>query len=158
MQTGPTDSAELAGLAAGFHVPVDRPALAGPRAQPHDLPVPYMHRTRTYYAALGYPRPYRWAQYVDVPFTPLTKPLADSPIFPPMVVRMIQVGEKSGALETLLEKISEFYDEQVDATVEALTSLIEPLMIGIMGGIVGGIVLAVFLPIFKMQQAIGKNK
>lgn len=86
----------------------------------------------------------------------LAKPLANCPIFPPMVVRMIQVGERSGALETLLEKISEFYDEQVDATVEALTSLIEPLMIGMMGAIVGGIVLSVFLPIFKMQQAIGR--
>ena len=84
----------------------------------------------------------------------LAKPLADCPIFPPMVVRMIQVGERSGALETLLEKISEFYDEQVDATVDALTSLIEPLMIGVMGFIVGGIVLSVFLPIFKMQSAL----
>lgn len=88
----------------------------------------------------------------------LAKPLADSPIFPPMVVRMIQVGERSGALEVLLEKISEFYDEQVDATVESLTALIEPLMIGVMGFIVGGIVLAVFLPIFAMQGAIGKTR
>ena len=46
-------------------------------AAPHDVPVPYMYRTRTYYQALGYERPYRWAQYVDVPFTPLSKPLAD---------------------------------------------------------------------------------
>ena len=44
---------------------------------PHDVPVPYMHRTRTYYQALGYERPYRWAQYVEVPFTPLAKPLAE---------------------------------------------------------------------------------
>ncbi len=47
-------------------------------AQPHDVPVPYMLRTRTYYAALGYPRPYRWAQFAEVPFTPLAKPLAQS--------------------------------------------------------------------------------
>ncbi|MGI9421684.1 MAG: glycine reductase [Hyphomicrobiaceae bacterium] len=47
-------------------------------AAPHDVPVPYMYRTRTYYQALGYERPYRWAQYVDVPFTPLSKPLTDS--------------------------------------------------------------------------------
>ena len=46
-------------------------------AAPHDVPVPYMYRTRTYYQALGYERPYRWAQYIDVPFTALTKPLAD---------------------------------------------------------------------------------
>jgi len=45
-------------------------------AAPHDLPVPYMHRTRTYYQALGYDRPYRWAQYADVPFTKLSKPLS----------------------------------------------------------------------------------
>lgn len=47
-------------------------------AQTHDTPVPYMHRTRTYYQALGYERPYRWAQYADVPFTPLSKPLSES--------------------------------------------------------------------------------
>ncbi len=63
----------------------------------------------------------------------LAKPLAQSFVFPPMVVRMISIGEKSGALEQLLEKISEFYDQQVEATVEQLTALIEPIMIGIMG-------------------------
>ncbi|HYF50785.1 MAG TPA: type II secretion system F family protein [Planctomycetota bacterium] len=87
----------------------------------------------------------------------LAKPLSESVIFPPMVVRMIAIGEKSGALEQLLEKISEFYDQQVEATVESLTSLIEPLMIGVMGVIVGGIVLSVFLPIFKIQDALRKK-
>ena len=71
-----------------------------------------------------------------------------------MVVRMIAIGEKSGALEQLLGKIADFYDEQVSATVEGLTALIEPLMIGVMGVIVGGIVLAIFMPIFKMQAAL----
>jgi type IV pilus assembly protein PilC len=67
---------------------------------------------------------------------------------------MISIGEKTGALETLLEKISDFYDQQVKSTVEALTSLIEPLMIGVMGFLVGGMVLAIFLPIFKMVGAL----
>lgn len=84
----------------------------------------------------------------------LCDPLKNSPIFPSMVVRMIEIGERAGALEQLLEKIAEFYDDEVEATVETLTSLIEPLMIGVMGVIVGGIVLAVFLPIFKMQEAL----
>jgi len=88
---------------------------------------------------------------------PLAKPLAEYPVFPPMVVRMVSIGEKSGALEQLLEKISEFYDQQVEATVESLTSLIEPLMIGVMGLVVGGIVLSVFLPIFKIQEALRKK-
>jgi type IV pilus assembly protein PilC len=87
----------------------------------------------------------------------LAKPLGESIVFPPMVVRMIAIGEKSGALEQLLEKISEFYDQQVEATVESLTSLIEPIMIGVMGVIVGGIVLSVFLPIFKIQDALRKK-
>ena len=87
----------------------------------------------------------------------LAKPLGESEIFPPMVVRMIAIGEKSGALEQLLEKISEFYDQQVEAMVEGLTALIEPLMIGIMGLMVGGIVLSVFLPIFKIQDALRKK-
>ena len=87
----------------------------------------------------------------------LAKPLSESPVFPPMVVRMIAIGEKSGALEQLLEKISEFYDQQVEAMVESLTSLIEPLMIGLMGFIVGGIVLSIFLPIFKIQDQLRKK-
>lgn len=84
----------------------------------------------------------------------LAEPLGESGVFPPMVTRMIGIGERSGALEQLLEKISEFYDQQVKATIAALTSLIEPLLIGLMGTIVGGIVLAIFLPIFKLQETL----
>ncbi len=80
----------------------------------------------------------------------LSEPLADAPVFPPMVVRMIAIGERTGALETLLEKIAEFYDGQVKAQVKALTSLIEPLLITFMGVIVGGVVLAIFAPILDM--------
>lgn len=83
----------------------------------------------------------------------LSKPLSECWVFPKMVVRMISIGEKSGALETLLAKIADFYDDQVRAAVDALTSLIEPLMIGIMGTIVGTIVLAIFMPIMAMQKA-----
>lgn len=84
----------------------------------------------------------------------LAEPLSQSWVFPPMVTRMINIGEKSGALEGLLEKISEFYDDQVSAQVKSLTSMIEPIMIGVMGFLVGGIVLAVFLPIFKIQEKL----
>ena len=84
----------------------------------------------------------------------ISKPLQDSGVFPPMVVRMVAIGEKSGALEELLEKIATFYDDQVTAAVDQLTSLIEPLMLAIMGAIVGGIVVAIWMPIFKMQQAL----
>ncbi|MCU0724735.1 MAG: type II secretion system F family protein, partial [Planctomycetes bacterium] len=84
----------------------------------------------------------------------LSEPLSMNPIFPPMVTKMVGIGEKSGSLEVLLEKISVFYDEQVSAAVKSLTSMIEPLMIGVMGFLVGGIVLAVFLPIFELQKQL----
>lgn len=87
----------------------------------------------------------------------LGEPLGRSGVFPPMVTRMISIGERSGALEQLLEKISEFYDQQVKTTVEALTSLIEPLLIAVMGALVGGIVLSIFLPILKIQEALRRK-
>jgi len=88
---------------------------------------------------------------------PLAVPLAKSGVFPKMVTRMVLIGERSGALETLLSKISDFYDTEVKATVKQLTSLIEPIMILLMGVVVGGVVMAVFLPIFKMAGAIGRH-
>ena len=82
----------------------------------------------------------------------LGDPLTATRVFPPMVTRMISIGEKTGALEKLLMKIAEFYDQEVRAMVKALTSLIEPLMISMMGLIVGFIVLAIFLPIIALQR------
>lgn len=84
----------------------------------------------------------------------MTSQLQTSWVFPPMVVKMIGIGEKSGALETLLGKISDFYDSQVHATTKTLTSLIEPFMLVIMGGVVGTIVLAIFYPILQLQSAL----
>lgn len=84
----------------------------------------------------------------------ITTHLQTSWVFPPMVVKMIGIGEKSGALETLLGKISDFYDEQVHATTKTLTSLIEPFMLVIMGTVVGVIVLAIFYPILQLQSAL----
>jgi type IV pilus assembly protein PilC len=84
----------------------------------------------------------------------LAVPLVKSGVFPPMVTRMIAIGEKSGKLETMLLKISEFYDDQVDAAVEGLTSVIEPLIIGVLGVVIGFIVVALFLPIINITQII----
>ncbi len=84
----------------------------------------------------------------------LATPLAASGVFPTMVTKMIAIGEKSGALESLLEKIAEFYDQQVSATVKGLTSMIEPVLIGVMGVMVGGIVRAIFMPIFDRQSKL----
>jgi type IV pilus assembly protein PilC len=87
----------------------------------------------------------------------LSEPLSKSKVFPPMVVRMVAIGERTGSLETLLEKIAEFYDAQVKAAVKSLTSLIEPLLITAMGVIVGGVVMAVFLPILDVVGKLSGN-
>jgi type IV pilus assembly protein PilC len=84
----------------------------------------------------------------------LAKPLLDHPVFPPMVVQMMAVGEDTGALDTMLHKIAEFYDQEVEATTESLTALIEPLMIAFLGGIVGSMIVALYMPIFKIFDLI----
>lgn len=84
----------------------------------------------------------------------LAGPLAEHPVFPPMVVQMIAVGEDAGALETMLAKISQFYDQEVQSTTEQLTSLIEPLMIAVLGAVIGGMIIALYLPIFNIFTLI----
>ncbi len=84
----------------------------------------------------------------------LAKPLTEHPVFPPMVVQMMSVGEDTGALDTMLMKIAEFYDQEVEATTESLTALIEPLMIAFLGGIVGSMIVALYMPIFKIFDLI----
>lgn len=85
---------------------------------------------------------------------PISDPLARSGVFPPMVIRMIAVGEKTGKLEEMLSKIAEFYEEEVNTAIAGLTSMIEPLIIGFLGIVIGGIVVSLFLPILKITQLI----
>ena len=66
---------------------------------------------------------------------PMTQPLANHPVFPPMVTQMMAVGEETGALDSLLRKVATFYEQEVSRTVDALTSLLEPLMIMVLGGV-----------------------
>ena len=85
----------------------------------------------------------------------IARPLEESRVFPPMVVQMINVGEKTGNLDTMLAKIADFYEEEVDSAVETLTAMIEPLMTVVMGIVVGGLLVAMYLPMFDI---IGKIK
>jgi len=84
----------------------------------------------------------------------LCKPLLKHPVFPPMVVQMMAVGEETGALDEMLEKIGEFYEQEVEATVAALTSLLEPALIVVLGGAVGGMVVSLYMPMFNIIKLI----
>ncbi|MFP4477161.1 MAG: type II secretion system F family protein [Desulfatibacillaceae bacterium] len=85
----------------------------------------------------------------------MADPLAETGVFPSMVVQMISVGEQTGALDTMLEKIADFYDKEVDQAVENLTAMIEPFMMVFLGVTIGGLVVSMYLPIFKIAGAVG---
>jgi len=85
----------------------------------------------------------------------LAEPLAETGVFPGMVVQMIAVGEETGAMEAMLGKIADFYDDEVDTAVDALTAMLEPIMMVGLGGTVGFILIAMYLPIFKIAETIG---
>jgi type IV pilus assembly protein PilC len=84
----------------------------------------------------------------------IAAPLARHPVFPPMVVQMMAVGEETGAIDEMLDKIADFYDQEVEATVNALTSLIEPILIVVMGVVIGGMIIALYLPMFDVINLI----
>ena len=85
----------------------------------------------------------------------IADPLKATGVFPPMVIQMIAVGERTGGLSEMLIKISDFYDDEVDAAVETLTSMIEPMVIVVLGSIIGGVLVAMYLPMFEMANTVG---
>ncbi|MGE4233793.1 MAG: type II secretion system inner membrane protein GspF [Bacteriovoracia bacterium] len=82
----------------------------------------------------------------------IAEPLKRSQQFPPLVIHMIAIGEKTGELPNMLQNVSTSYEEQVSAKIEGLTSLLEPAMIIFMGAIVGGIVMSIFLPLMELNN------
>ena len=80
-------------------------------------------------------------------------PLRESKVCDAIVV-MIDVGEETGDLDTMLMKIADKYDEEVDTAVQALISLLEPFLVVLLGTIVGTIVLSLFLPLVKMIESV----
>ena len=84
----------------------------------------------------------------------IAEPMSDVGIFPPMVIQMTGVGEKTGNLGGMLLKLADFYDEEVDAAVDAVVGMMEPIIIVFLGGAVGGLLIAMYMPMFSMGDAI----
>jgi len=84
----------------------------------------------------------------------LAEPLKSTPVFPPMVVHMISVGENTGALDAMLGKIADFYDSEVDQTVNNMMALMEPMVILFLGVVIGGLVVSMYLPIFQLGSVL----
>ncbi len=85
----------------------------------------------------------------------ISEPLAQTKVFPSMVVQMINVGEQTGALDQMLSKIADFYEDEVDTAVAGLMKLIEPVMITVLGAVIGTIVAAMYLPLYSILSKIG---
>lgn len=86
--------------------------------------------------------------------TRLQQCMANTSLFPNMVIQMIAVGEESGSLDQMSAKVADFYEADVDNAVDSLSSLLEPLIMAILGVLVGGLVVAMYLPIFKMGAVV----
>jgi type IV pilus assembly protein PilC len=85
---------------------------------------------------------------------PISQPLVEDPIFPPMVGQMVRIGEETGELDKMLGKVADFYEDEVDTSIQSLTSIIEPLLMIGVGIMVGTIVIAMYLPMFKLYSLI----
>jgi type IV pilus assembly protein PilC len=86
----------------------------------------------------------------------IAQPLKESRLVDDMVVNMVDVGEETGDLDTMLYKIADVYDEEVNVMVEGLIALLEPLMIVVLGLIIGTIVIALFMPLIKLLEGLSK--
>ena len=84
---------------------------------------------------------------------PLSKPLRDCGIFPPMLPQMTKIGEETGNIEDMMDKVADYYEMEVNDATDALTAAMEPLIV-IMGVVVGGIVMAIYSPMLSMYDAI----
>jgi len=79
-------------------------------------------------------------------------PWVFSKLYPPLLVQLIEIGEQSGTLSSLLNKAADAQDEALTYQVQSLTQLIEPLLVVVLGGLVGGMVVALYLPVFQLGQ------
>ena len=82
----------------------------------------------------------------------MTHPLAQSGLFPPLLIEMIRVGERTGEVESMLERVADTYEREVERSLNQLTTLLEPLMTLAMAGIILFMMLAILLPIFQFNQ------
>ncbi len=86
---------------------------------------------------------------------PLSIPIKNAGIFPPMLYQMIKIGEESGDIESMLEKVADYYDEEVEAAAQRLTAVLEPAIIIFLAFVVGIIIMAIMQPMLAMYEGLG---
>ena len=89
--------------------------------------------------------------------SPISRPLSKQPLFPSMVVQMMEVGEQTGQTSQMLDKVADFYEDETNTATESLTSALEPLMVVLLGAVIGVMVVCLYLPMFSVYQHIQSN-
>ena len=89
--------------------------------------------------------------------SPMSRPLGKHPLFPSMVVQMLEVGEETGQTSEMLDKVADFYDQEVETATDSLTSALEPLLVVLLGAVIGTMVVCLYLPMFSIYQHIQSN-
>ena len=89
--------------------------------------------------------------------SPMSRPLSKHPLFPGMVVQMLEVGEETGHTSEMLDKVADYYDQEVETATDSLTSAMEPMMVVLLGAVIGTMVVALYLPMFSIYQNIQSN-
>ena len=85
---------------------------------------------------------------------PLSEPIEDSGLFPPMLYHMMRIGEEAGNSEEMLTKLADYYDEEVEMATQSLMALMEPAIILVLAGVVGVLIGAIMAPMLAMYQAM----
>ena len=85
----------------------------------------------------------------------LARPMELSGVVPPLVTRMVALGEETGQLDRMLMQVADSYEEEVDVQLAGLTQLLEPLLIVFVGAVVGFIVISMFLPLMSLTKLLG---
>ncbi|MBE5865581.1 MAG: type II secretion system F family protein [Lachnospiraceae bacterium] len=86
---------------------------------------------------------------------PLSRPIEECGLFPPMVYHMIHIGEEAGNTEEMLDKLADYYDEEVEMAVASLMAAMEPMIIVVLAGVCGGLIAACMAPMLTMYEALG---
>ena len=86
--------------------------------------------------------------------SPISRTLAQYPIFPSMVVQMLEVGEETGRISEMLDKVADFYDQEVETATDSLTASMEPILVVLMGVVIGAMVICLYLPMFSIYKHI----
>ena len=82
----------------------------------------------------------------------LSTTLSARGIFPPVAVKMVEVGESTGALQQMLTSVAEFFDEEIETALSRFVTVVEPLLLVIMGIVIAGLLLALYLPLIQLDR------